>query len=140
MIPEHILEKYQGTENPYRILIQEGPCFVACDYSDQIPSWSIESLSGPRYPLQLIRQVLALSENKNYYSFYMAVEYQNYELHFAQMQIVDPRYRITVEEFVPANNKSINILFWDWILDSKSVNLDRVIVLHTLPQKFRDTI
>ena len=140
MISKHILEKYQGIDNPFRMLIQKEFCFVACDYSDQIPSWVIESLSGPRYPLQLIREAISLSESRNYYSFYIAVNYKDYELHFAQMQIVDPRYRITVEEFIPANNKSINVLFWDWILDSKSTDEDRVIVLHTLPQRYRDDI
>jgi hypothetical protein len=140
MMPEDILQKYKNFNNPYRKLIEDGAFYIACDYSDQISSWMIESISGPRYPLYLFKSAIKNSENRNYYSFYMVVDYKNFELHQAQMQIVDVRYQLTVEEFVPANAKSINMLFWDWLLDSKSTDTDRVIVLHTLPQKYRDDI
>lgn len=139
MIPQDIYQKYKGFKNPYRELIVDKNDVVAYEYSDQIPSWFLEYVIPLKnYPAELIKHAIANSESRNYYSFYSFIFLKDFQFHIDQMKIIDPRYEIILEEKIPANEKSINTLYWDWLCKTTSYSEETCIVLHVLPSRYRN--
>jgi hypothetical protein len=139
MIPEDIYKRYHGFPNPYREILKEEDSVIAYEYSDQVPSWNLEYVFPAKdYPRELIKKAIEDSERKGYYSFYSLCPAEDFKNHVQQIESIDDRYDIIVEEKIPPNEKSINTLYWDWILKTISRPQEHWIILHILPSKYRD--
>lgn len=138
MIPQDIYERYYGFKNPYREILTDNGSAVAYEYSDQIPSWHLEYFySADGYPSELIKSAIDRSESRGYYSFYYLCDSKNFSQHLTNLKLIDPRYEIILDEIIPANEKSINTLFWDWICKTMSRPEETYIILHILPRTYR---
>jgi hypothetical protein len=124
--------------NPYRKVFEDSTSKLVCDFSDQIPAWFIK-VEGC-YSKNLFLEAIRFAESKKYYNFYMVIALEDFDNHLNMFNEIDDRYDLFVEEKVPCNERSINNLFWDWILNTIAENKDRLIVSHVLSKNYRDKI
>jgi len=128
-LPENIKQRYTGFASPYRQIIAD---------HDQIPAWHLEQV----YPnldvaASVILQSIEYAEKRQFYHFYSIVAFDQLTHYTETLEEIDSRYQITVEEKVRSNDKPVNVLFWDWLYDTTCRSYDTVVVLHSLPQKYR---
>lgn len=140
-LPENIKQRYTGFASPYRQIIADHGVFAACDYSDQIPAWHLEQIY-PNFDVSktVITQSIEYAEKRQFYHFYYIVAADQLEQYTEAMSEIDARYQITIEEKIPANEKPVNVLFWDWLYDTTCRQYDTVVVLHSLPQIHRGSV
>jgi len=134
MIPEKIKIKYQSFDNPYRKLFFDQEEYVACDFSDLIPSWKIEL--SDNCSIELIKKSLKFAEERNYYSFYTVFSRESFDRYITIFE--DTGYIPFVEEIVIQNEKSINLLFWEWLLETTNQEEDVLIIKWMLLQSRRN--
>jgi hypothetical protein len=134
VLTENIKQKYLSYDNPYRKTFFDNESLIACDFSDMIPYWYLEYYD---YSENLLKIACEWAESRNYFGFYSIIDSKKLSPHIGFIETVDDRYENIIEEVIPANYKSRNILYWEWICDSTSENTERAIVLSILPQKYR---
>jgi len=128
--------KYNSEKNPYRKIFINDQDFVACDFSVLLPAWRLKT--SDNYDESLFSQSIEYAESKKYYSFYSAISSKKWEEYFNFIKPIIPNYLISIEETVPNNEKPVSILFWEWVVESKSIDHRLHIVYHFLPQEFRN--
>lgn len=109
--------------------------YVTCDFSILIPSWKLEAST---WDVNLFKSAIEYAESKNYYSFYTTVSLDKLDSYRDFVNTVAQNYSVIVEEIVPENEKSINLLFWDWLFLSTSFNKKMCVIYHILTQNYRD--
>jgi hypothetical protein len=122
--------------NPYKKVFENQSEWVVCDFSIMVPSWKINS-SYP-WSKMLYQESIEFAEKKHYYSFYQIIDFKNLNEYKDFIKKTAKHYQIIVEEIVPPNEKSINILFWNWLFCSVSQNKKLCVVNHILPEKYRN--
>lgn len=132
MIPKNIKNKYNDcVDNPYRKLFVSNDAYAACDFSDLIPSYFLEISENCN--ADLINQFTDYAEKRNYFSFYILSK----SVAETTQLFTATNYTYTVEETVMANCKSLNLLFWDWLFDTKNVPFETYVLKFSLPQIYR---
>lgn len=134
MIPDHIQLKYQGFNNPYRKIFIMKNDFVACDFSDLVPSWKLEF--SPECPKELFDQAIRYAEDRGYYSFYIISSLDKISDYLTLF--TDKHYVSYIEEVILKNEKSINLIFWEWLFDTTNYQHDVAVIKFMLSQDCRD--
>lgn len=134
MIPDHIQLKYQRFNNPYRKIFILEDNFVACDFSDLVPSWKLEfSLEAPK---ELFNRAIQYAEDLEYYSFYLIADLHKVDDYLTLF--ADKNYVPYVEEIILKNEKSVNLIFWEWLFDTTNYKHDVAVIKFMLSQDCRN--
>lgn len=123
-------------DNPYRKLFKLDDDYLVCDFSENIPAWKVDECSNFKNK-KLFLESISYAEDRKFYNFYNIIFLSEYKNYIENMKFLEDRYNLTIEEYIPSNDKSVNILFWDWIMDNISHEEERIIVLHSLKQEYR---
>jgi hypothetical protein len=134
MLPDSLTQKYTRTDTPYRKIFLEENATIAADFSDMIPYWYLEYFD---YSKTLLEKVCGWAESRNYFGFYTIIDSRDIETHISFIKSSSPKYESVIEEIIPSNQKSKNVMYWDWICDSVSTDFERTIVLSILLQQHR---
>ena len=123
--------------NPYRKIIVHKDKQAICDFSELIPAWKLQKdfdFSNE----SLLSQCIDFAESRNYFCFYSCVTQSKLDLYMDQISFINNRYFTVVEEKVPSSSKSVNLLYWDWLMLTYCDDEPRCIIKHILKQEYRD--
>jgi hypothetical protein len=123
-------------DNPYRKIFKLDNDYIICNFSENIPAWKIEECSNFENT-QLFLDCLSYAESRKFYNFYNVIFLSDYNKYVNKIKFLEERYNLTIEENIDSNEKSINIMFWDWLLDNLSHEGERLVMLHSLKQQYR---
>jgi len=117
------------------------------DFSTTVKAWSISyyfsscgSLLGRTAGGECLDFALAEAERLNYYEYYRVIEASKYKAFdkYANSKL-RPRYELVLDEIVPAHEKPMTSLAWDWLFEGNAKEVDVAIVKGVLKQEFRPT-
>lgn len=118
------------------------------DFSTTIKAWSISyyfsscnDLSGRKAGGECLDYAIAEAERLEYYEYYRVIQASKYKA-FDRYAISKLRHRYTlvVDEIVPAHEKPMTSLAWDWLYEGHAKEVDAAIVKGILKQEYRDMI
>lgn len=122
--------------NPYRKIIEYLDKTAVCEFSEIVPAWKLNR-EFDFLDIDLFIQCLNFAESRNYYNFYNIIKKSEYDIYMQKMSFMTDRYNITVEEILHPSQKSVNLLFFDWIMNTFVDHEHRYILLHSLKQEYR---
>lgn len=117
------------------------------DFSTTVKAWSISyyfsscgSMLGRTAGGECLDFALAEAEKLNYYEYYRVIEATKYKA-FDKYAIskLRHRYELVLDELVPAHEKPMTSLTWDWLFEGNAKEVDVAVVKGVLKQEFRPT-
>lgn len=115
------------------------------DFSKTVKAWSISyyfsscgTMLGRTAGGDCLDFAITEAERLNYYEYYRVIEAAKYKA-FDKYAISKLRYRyeLVLDELVPAHEKPMTSLAWDWLFEGNAKDIDTVIVKGILKQEFR---
>jgi hypothetical protein len=115
------------------------------DFSKTVKAWSISyyfsscgNMLGRTAGGECLDFAITEAERLNYYEYYRVIESSKYKA-FNKYAISElrHRYELVLDELVPAHEKPMTSLSWDWLFEGNSKDVDTVIVKGILKQEFR---
>jgi hypothetical protein len=115
------------------------------DFSKTVKAWSISyyfsscgNLLGRQAGGECLDFALTEAERLNYYEYYRVIEASKYKA-FDRYAIskLRHRYELVLDETVPAHEKPMTSLSWNWLFEGSAKSIDTVIVKGLLKQEFR---
>jgi hypothetical protein len=115
------------------------------DFSTSIKAWTIsfyfstcKSLLGRRAGGECLDWALAEAERLEYYEYYRVIELSKYKAfdRYATSKLRH-RYMLVLDEIVPAHERSVSGLVWDWLFEGNAKDVDVAVVKGILKQEYR---
>ena len=115
------------------------------DFSNTIKAWSIGyyfsscgTMLGRTAGGECLDFAITEAERLNYYEYYRVIEATKYKA-FNKYAIskLRHRYELVLDELVPAHEKPMTSLSWDWLFEGNAKEVDCAIVKGVLKQEFR---
>jgi hypothetical protein len=117
------------------------------DFSTTVKAWSIsyyfsscKSLLGRRAGGECLDFALQEAERLNYYEYYRVIEAARYHgfHNYADSKLRD-RYMLVLDEVVPAHERPMTSLTWDWLFEGNAKDVDVAVVKGVLKSEYRST-
>jgi hypothetical protein len=117
------------------------------DFSTTVKAWSIsyyfsscKSLLGRRAGGECLDFALQEAERLNYYEYYRVIEAARYHgfHNYADSKLRD-RYMLVLDEVVPAHERPMTSLTWDWLFEGNAKDVDVAVVKGVLKSEYRTT-
>lgn len=118
------------------------------DFSTTVKAWSIsyyfsscKSMLGRTAGGECLDFAITEAEKLNYYEYYRVIEASKYKAFdkYANSKLRS-RYELVLDEIVPAHEKPMTSLAWDWLFEGNAKDVDVAIVKGVLKQEFRPSI
>lgn len=115
------------------------------DFSKTVKAWSISyyfsscgDMLGRTAGGECLDFALTEAELLNYYEYYRVIEASKYKAFdkYANSKLRS-RYEMVLDEVVPAHEKPMTSLAWDWLFEGNAKEVDCAIVKGVLKQEFR---
>lgn len=115
------------------------------DFSKTVKAWSISyyfsscgNSLGRQAGGECLDFALTEAERLNYYEYYRVIEASKYKA-FDRYAIskLRHRYELVLDETVPAHEKPMTSLSWNWLFEGAAKSIDTIIVKGMLKQEFR---
>ena len=118
------------------------------DFSTTMKAWSIlyyfsscGSMLGRTAGGECLDFAITEAERLNYYEYYRVIEADKYRaFHKFAISSLRHRYELVIDELVPAYEKPMTTLTWDWLFAGNSKTVDVVVVKGILKQQFRPNV
>lgn len=115
-------------------------------YSPDVNAWVMVMLmsnstgaDGGYACLKLIKHAQNVGRQLGFYQYYTVVETSRERAyHDTFIKKVRSDFLYAVDELVPAKERPVTNLYWDWLFNNKTKELDVSIVHHWLPAEFRN--
>ena len=150
LVTDSIINFFTRVDNPYSIAFGKFEndklrAIICATFSHVIPAWNISyvisnynSSAGAHASFELIKEVMKHAEFRGYYQYYTVVEKDRAESHDRLFKLkMKTNYLTAVVEHIPAKQRPINDLFWEWLYENSTKPIDTVVVNHWLPKEFR---
>lgn len=117
------------------------------DFSTTVKAWSIsyyfsscKSLLGRRAGGECLDFALQEAERLNYYEYYRVIEASRYHAfhNYANSKLRD-RYMLVLDEVVPAHERPMTSLTWDWLFEGNAKDVAVAVVKGVLKPEYRPT-
>ena len=154
LLTDGIIDFFTRKDNPYALTFghfdDSGKlrAIICVTFSYMIPAWNTSyvftnysTTEGALITFNLIKEVMKFAESRGYYQYYTVVEKEradSYDKLFKRKMKTE--YLTAVDEIVPAHNRPINDLFWNWLYENRCKDVDTVVVNHWLPREHRTFI
>jgi hypothetical protein len=115
------------------------------DFSKTVKAWSISyyfsscgTMLGRTAGGECLDFAITEAERLNYYEYYRVIEASKYKA-FNNYAIskLRHRYELVLDELVPAHERPMTSLSWDWLFEGSAKDIDTAIVKGILKQEFR---
>ena len=115
------------------------------DFSLTVKAWSISyyfsncgNLLGRQAGGECLDFAIEEAERLNYYEYYRVIEASKYKA-FDRYAIskLRPRYMLVLDEIVPAHEKPMTSLTWNWLYEGNAKDVDAAIVKGVLKNEYR---
>lgn len=121
---------------------------IFAHYSMEVNAWcmtmllsSSDNAKGGLNSLRLIKHAQEVGCDLGFYQYYMIVESSRERAYNAIFhKKVKSNFLYAVDEVVPARERPLTNLYWDWLFGSKTKELEVSVVHHWLPPEFRKKI
>lgn len=154
LLTDSIINFFTVQDNPYALAFgyfdesEQLRAMICVTFSNVVPAWNTsyvfsnyDTSKGALIIFNLIEEVMKFAESRGYYQYYTVVEKeraQSYDILFKRKMKTE--YLTAVDEVVPANQRPVNKLFWDWLYENRTKTVDAVVVNHWLPRNYRQVI
>lgn len=115
------------------------------DFSTTLKAWAIsyyfsncKELLGRRAGGECLDHAIEEAERLNYYEYYRVIEASKYKAfdRYARSKLRD-RYMLVLDEIVPAHEKPMTSLTWNWLYEGNAKDVDAAIVKGILKNEHR---